>query len=222
MQAVVGAFTQIINVIKEVINRLIGALDFAAYFLGFQPFKKLRLRVVVLRDEDGHALADRARIGEAVTEAGRVFEQGARVRIVPAEPLVITLEGAAPHEVLNVHCDGGGAWQEDLGAAGAYFRRASARSVAGMLIGYGSPVTVFIVQAISGKGGCSLGPLTDYVTQEAGTVRRNRLMAHEVAHACGLLHSKDKPNLMYPRSPGESMTKWQSALLRNSRHVTYL
>jgi hypothetical protein len=78
------------------------------------------------------------------------------------------------------------------------------------------------VKDISLKGGCSLGPLTDYVTQEARTIGSNRLMAHEVAHACGLWHSEEKPNLMYPRRPGEEIATWQAAVLRNSRHVTYL
>jgi len=85
-------------------------------------------------------------------------------------------------------------------------------------------VTVFIVRNISNKGGCSLGPLADYVTLEAGMLNRarHRLLAHEVAHACGLWHSKVKANLMFPRGPGATLTRWQAAILRGSRHVAYL
>jgi hypothetical protein len=220
MQVVMGALSQIVNVLKEVFNRLLGLLDFVAYLLGFQPYKKMRLQVVVLRGEDGQPLAYAADVAAAITEAGRVFERSCRTRVIHAEPLFLTLNNAAPTGALHVHCDDG-AWQEDFGTAGAYFRQASARHPVGLLTGYGTPVTVFIVQEISGKGGCSLGPLTDYVTQEARTVRGNRLMAHEVAHSCGLWHSKETTNLMYPRSPGEVLKRWQVAIFRNSRHVTY-
>jgi hypothetical protein len=89
--------------------------------------------------------------------------------------------------------------------------------------GYGAPVTVFIVRSISTRNGCSLGVLTDYVTVEAKTLKRTRrLLIHEIAHACGLWHSRDEMNLMMPKEPGEQLAGWQAATLRSSRHVTYL
>jgi hypothetical protein len=221
MQMISGALIQILNVIKETFNRLLGLVDLALFFIGFRPFKKLRLRVVVLRGPDGQPMATETDVALAVAEMTRVFERNARTRVVAAEPLVVIGDAVAPYEALNVHCDDG-AWQEDFGLTGAYFRKACARSLVGTLLGYGAPVTVFVVQEISGKGGCSLGPLTDYVTQEARTVGQNRLMAHEVAHACGLWHSEDTPNLMYPRRPGDFMASWQAAIFRGSRHVTYI
>jgi hypothetical protein len=221
MNLVVAAFVQLTNILKEAINRLLGVTDFIAFLVGFQPFKKLRLRVVLLRDENGAEMVEREALSAAIAELTRVFARSARTHIVAAEPLILDLDGPAPVQALNVHCDDG-AWQEDFGLAGAFFRGASARNTVGLLTGYAAPVTVFIVKEISGKGGCSLGPLTDYVTQEARTVRGNRLMAHEVAHACGLGHAKETSNLMYPKSPGSSLTRLQAAIFRNSRHVTYL
>jgi hypothetical protein len=220
MQIIIGALVQISNVIKETVNRLLGLVDLVLYLIGIQPYKKIRLRVMILRGPEGQPLASEADVALAVAEMSDVFDKNAHTRVIAAEPLVSTGNDGAPPEALNVHCDDG-AWQEDFGPTGGYFRRESARNLSGTLLGYGAPVTVFIVQEISGKGGCSLGPLTDYVTQEARTVGNNRLMAHEVAHACGLWHSKDTPNLMYPRRPGSQMARWQAAILRNSRHVTY-
>ncbi len=220
MQILAGGLSQILNVIKETINRLFGLADLVACLLGFMPWKKLRLRVVVLYGENQQPPVSKAIIAVAVAEAARVFEQVARVRFITTESGVFIQENIAPELALNVHCTDG-AWQEDFGQTGAYFRKNSARNISGMLTGYGSPITVFIVYNISGKGGCSLGPLTDYVTQSARTLGKNRLMAHEIAHACGLWHSKEKPNLMFPRSPGDLMSRWQVAILRNSRHITY-
>lgn len=218
-----GAAVQGLNILKEAGNRLLSTPDSAAYLLGMKLYKKLRLRVVILRDENGHPLATEAEILPSIEEASQIFAQVARVRIVTTDPAIVTFPNTAPTVALDVHCDDG-AWQDDLGECGAYFRRALATTQAGKYLGYGAPVTVFIVRNISLKGGCSLGPLVDYVTLEAGMLSRAhyRLLAHEVGHACGLWHARDKPNLMFPVGPGNLLAPWQAAVIRNSRHVTHL
>jgi hypothetical protein len=216
-----GSVAQGTNVIKETANRTIGLLEAAARLVGFRPYKKLRLRVVILRDEDGAPLCGEGDVLPSIRVAQEIFSWQAHVRVVPAAPAVLTVSDPAPKAALDVHCDDG-AWQEDFDVAGAFFRRFEARTRSGSLTGYGAPVTVFIVRDISNKGGCSLGPLTNYVTLEAKMLDRAqfRLLAHEVAHACGLWHSKVKSNLMFPKGPGADLTWWQETVLRNSRHVT--
>ena len=222
-QVAAGTAAQSGNVVKETVNRLPAALDFLGNLAGVRPFKQLRAQVVILRDEGGRPLATEAEILPSLAEASRIFTQEANVRLVTLDPAIHTCALPAPAAALDVHCDDG-AWREDFDAAGDYFRRYSARTRAGRWLGYGAPVTVFIVRDISNKGGCSLGPLTDYVTLEAKMLdrARYRLLAHEIAHACGLWHSDDRQNLMYPKGPGATLRRWQEAILRNSRHVTYL
>jgi hypothetical protein len=158
---------------------------------------------------------------KAVYETIRIFASGARVKVVPSGWLVVTAPHAAPKAALDVSCDNH-AWREDLGQAGAFYRSLMARTAAGTAIGYGAPVTVFLVRGIAGKGGCSLGPLTDYATLEADMLERGRrLLAHEIGHACGLIHSKSKTNFMFPVGPGDQVSLWQAAVLRSSRHVTH-
>jgi hypothetical protein len=109
-----------------------------------------------------------------------------------------------------------------MGQAGAFFRSLRATTTLGSLTGYGAPLTVFVVRSISTHNGCSLGVAADYVTVDAKTLRHGRrVLAHEVAHACGLWHSRRPNNLMIPVGPGEELAKWQAAILRTSRHVTY-
>lgn len=217
-----GGVAQAANIVRESLKRAIGVPEMGSNAVGIQPFKQLRLRVVILRDEEGTPLCTLEDIDASWHEAQRIFSEQAHVRLVPAAPLTVIVPQPAPTAALNVHCDDG-AWQEDMDIAGDYFRRNCARS-SGKWTGYGAPVTVFIVRDISNKGGCSLGPLTDYVTLEAGMLARarHRLLAHEVAHACGLWHASDKQNLMYPKGPGDRLSRWQAVLLRNSRHVTII
>jgi hypothetical protein len=218
-----GGATQAANIIKETMKRLLGLAELGANAVGVQPFKQLRLRVVILRDESGQPLCRPQDLRASWAEAARIFSVQAHIRVISAAPDVLVTPHPAPKSALDVHCDDG-AWQEDMDAAGDYFRGNCARTTSGRWLGYMAPVTVFIVRDISNKGGCSLGPLTDYVTLEAGMLvrARHRLLAHEVAHACGLWHSEDKENLMFPRGPGDRLTHWQALLLRNSRHVTLI
>lgn len=222
-QVVTGTVAQSLNVLKETVKRALALPDIVGHMVGLQPFKSLRVRVVILRDEAGEPLAEVEDVQPSLDEAQRIFNEQAHVRLLPAGQPVVIVPEPAPKAALDVHCDDG-AWQEDFAAAGEYFRLHAAPAHGRRRIGYGPPVTVFVVRNISNKGGCSLGPLADYVTLEAGMLNRarHRLLAHEVAHACGLWHSKVKANLMFPRGPGAAMTRWQGAVLRGSRHVTYL
>lgn len=218
-----GGASQTTNIVKESVKRLLGLAELGTNAIGVQPFKQLRLRVVILRDELGHPLCNPEDLRASWEEAVRIFSVQAHVRIIGAIPGIVVAPDPAPPASLDVHCDDG-AWQEDLDHAGDYFRKNCAHTLSGKWLGYASPVTVFIVRNISNKGGCSLGPLTDYVTLEAGMLSRarHRLLAHEVAHACGLWHSDDKANLMFPKGPGDRLTRWQTLILRNSRHVTLI
>ena len=222
LAAIGGAF-QLASLTREAVNRVLGLPDAVATIAGFRPAKKLRLRLVILRDGDGDPVATEEDLGEAVAEARRVLEREARIRLVPAgDRLVETLEDRAPAAALEAPCSTQGLWRADLGLAGRYFRRRLAR--APFFLGRGAPITVFVVRDVIGKCGCSLGPLGDYVTIDHGGLagRTRRILVHELAHSCGLPHSQREDNLMRPRGPGERLTRWQEAIVRSSRHVTYL
>ncbi len=220
-----GLFRQLFNLLKEVLNRVVKFPELLLTLAGMRFQKRLKLRIVVLRDERGLPLVSNEEAQPAFEEARRIFARMAGVTVEPAEWPVVTAPHAAPKAALDVHCTDGalrGAWRDDVGQAGAFFRGLMATTTAGTLIGYGAPVTVFIVRSISTHNGCSLGAATDYVTMEAGMLKNTRrLLVHEVAHACGLWHSNRPNNLMIPRGPGEELTTWQAAVLRTSRHVTY-
>lgn len=216
-----GLAWQTFNILKEILNRVLKFPELLLALLGLRFTKKLKLRIVVLRDERGLPLIGNEEVLPAFEEARRILSRTCRVVVEEDGWKVVTAPHAAPRAALDVHCTDG-AWRDDLGQAGAFFRSLMASTTAGTLIGYGQPVTVFVVRSITTHNGCSLGPAADYVTIEAKALKRTRrLLLHEVAHACGLGHSKQPNNLMIPRGPGEELSGWQAAILRTSRHVTY-
>jgi hypothetical protein len=215
-----AGLAQAANVLRETGHRLLGVPEVAGTLAGTRRRKTLRVRVLILRDEQGKPVATPEDVEPALAEARRVLREQAAIEIVPAlEPVVATLEASAPPAALDSPC-AEGSWRADFGTGGAFFRRFSARRGAN---GAGAPITVFVVRDVLGKAGCSLGPLVDYVTVDMTALkgRTRRVLVHELGHACGLPHSGAAGNLMLPKRMGERLQPWQAAVLRSSRHVTY-
>ena len=233
-RAVGSAIGQAVSAAKTILNRVVGLIDFGLGLIGFLPAKKLRLRIVILHDESNSALTTPNGVTSTLDFAKLIFKSQANVNIIAAGGVFIeTLGHAAPTAALEVGC-GFDAWKEELGEAGDLFGRRTARNMSGILTGYAAPVTAFIVRDVRGVKGCSLGPLTDYVTLGLDGLSNpsggddvsspSKWLAHEIAHACGLWHgSYGNSNLINPdEGSGIELTRFQRNLLRNSRHVTYL
>jgi hypothetical protein len=202
-----------------------------------RPDRVMRVRVLVQRDEDGDPVATVTHAHEAVAWARDAFA-AVGVRLVPVgwdgdedgdedrdgdvadrDPRFVTVVDApATAATLDVACTAR-AWRADLGAAGTGFRRQVRAAGGSPAPGPGSPVWVFAVRGFATRHlGCSLGPVTDYVTVrltgEATT------LAHELGHACGLWHTRDD-TLMHRRPTRTArLTRLQTWLVRASRHVT--
>ena len=234
-RAASSVLRQVANASKEAGNRILSAPGVAGDVLGMHRPLKLRLRVVILRDEQGNLLADPNDVLPSIEDAQEIFWRDARIQIQPFEDVFIRqAPSAAPSEALDVSC-GAGAWQQDLGVAGDYFRQHSARDRRSRATGYASPLTVFITRSMQRANGCALGPIADYATVSLpGLASRDdpcitnsprtahRVLAHELGHMCGLLHSKDCQDLMFTSAGWKLTTKRQVLNIRSSRFVTPL
>lgn len=208
-------------------------VDFILNLAGIQLEKKMRVGVIVLNAPDVGRVAQPAEIIQGLTFAERVFAEQANVKMVTIVETATIAPGntapwlryeshPSPPAILNVHCNLS-AVLEDLWLAGGHFEYFMATrwfaSNFRRVFGLGSPLIVFVVRGIENFGGCSLGPLSDYVT-----IVPNSLIciAHELGHACNLPHTEDPRNLLHhARCDQPQLTRWQVAVLRASRHVSY-
>jgi len=258
----------VVKVVVEVVSRVLNSV---AQLVLFWKEKRMRMVVIILRDETGIPLINEndKNLLTAIAYAKKTFKDRMNINLEAYGTLVQTLPDPAPTAALDVSCDSnargtgiaaagaiaggiigvlggpigigigiavgfgigsalsgkisGGALNNEFSEAGEYF----AKHTAGwgwlrMSLYY--PITVFIVRNITGKIGCSLGPLTDYVTLSVNGVASNSTMAHELGHCCGLLHRENEmDNLMYPSKTrtNNKITGWQKNVVRTSRHCTF-
>lgn len=217
---------------------LVGLVELGFWQLGYRPRKKLRLGFLILPGENGEPLTTYERTFAEISNIQKQFDQ-ANIDLLPAFPRrkALSEDGdenqtirwsrqisrAGVHHLMNVDCDFA-AVKQDFGLPGLYYQyymvTACFETAFRRISGYGSPVIIFVVRDIGKFGGCSLGWLTDYVSVKHTSLRTT---AHELGHALNLLHRKDPDNLMHPASaskPNVTLTTWQIAMLRASRHAT--
>jgi hypothetical protein len=217
--AIKGAVRVIGRVIATVWGLLVGLFDLLFGFLTWPP-KKLRYQVFILSDDKG-PLIDPAALQPSIDFFTKTYKDRFNVKVIPyGKPGVQIIEGPAPTAALDVSCEGG-AFSGEFEEAGDFF----AKHLAGwnvIPISLGFPVSIFIVRSMTGADGCSIGPLSDYVTMTPTAVAELNVMAHETGHSCSLWHSGSHSNLMWHDPTRGNEVKWfQQNLLRSSRHVQY-
>jgi hypothetical protein len=205
-----------IRIIVEAVHRLvINIFDTMFGFLNW-PEKKLRIKIFILQDTRVNPIVSPIDLDVAIEYARRSIKKNFNARLLPykdKKPFTEVLNKNPPKEVL--YTKGSlGAFAEEFKIAGSFF----ALNLSGLFY----PVTVFVVLDIDHASGCSLGPMTDYVTLDPKGAKNDSTLAHEIAHACGLWHQQAKSNLMWRTfSRGDEIKWWQKNLFRSSRHVTY-
>jgi hypothetical protein len=239
------------NIVLTVVWGVVSIPDFVLTLLGIMFEKRLSLTIFIQNDESGQPVARTEDVLASLQFAIDTFKSIANVRVVPVglfkfsspfagdgkagSDYLIYDSGSESADTLDCNCDWTGG-VEDLGSKGSAFTlKMYTKDTWGnlrRLVGYGAPICAFAVRGfLDGKIGCSEGPLADYVVVKftnnlrgkvSPTDPQNSTLAHEIGHACNLPHHDVASNLMCPSRPHPAyLTRWQLALFRASRHVTY-
>jgi hypothetical protein len=218
----------VIRIVVTVVMAVINVFDLLLGFFNW-PRKKLTLHIIVLSTLTD---AQRKQVGTdlqaSIDFAKRILSDRFNVKLRPyAAQYVEFFTGPVPAKALTPSCCGADLLGQEFVSSGEFYAQHLAGWV-GIPISLRFPITVFIVDDVQCKQGCSNGPLGDYIVVEHGGLNNNgephphSLMMHEMGHACSLWHSTGQSNIMYKHSNRGDGSKWfQSNLLRSSRHVTY-
>ena len=204
--------------IPRAVNGL-GGLEPVLDLCGLSFPKKIRVRIAILRDRQtplGMTATPSAAKGP-LDELQHLLWTEARVTLAGGHDRIRVLRDTPPDSALRVRRSSDGS-----GRADDYFR-SHLRDARGSVFGYAEPVTVFLAHEVAADpDGCHCATSAGYVVLERARIERgSRMLAHGIAHACGLRHVGDETNLMFPRRHGRELRRRQKTILRNSPHVTH-
>lgn len=242
----------ILKGLTAILAVIIAIPDFVLGLIGIRPEKKLRVCTVILRDEKGTVTAPNEFAVALLQKACDIYKRDANIRIVRSAAFQYSTgfagaetvtdawvqidSGNSDAEVLDPPCSDGISWtaqQQFQWKMSLYCFFQSWRRI----LGYGAPVTAFIVRQVDGAWGCGSWVL-DFVTISGGTFPPGnlRVIGHEIGHACLLSHrcvDDDIRNMMgtgtqcdpdsgtTPDYADPRMTNWQALVIRSSKHATY-
>jgi hypothetical protein len=227
--AVKGAVSAVVQTAKAVVHRVLGLPELIGTLLNWMPEKQIAVEMLILR-KNNKPLANFADAQAVLDLADEVYRDQMHVHIVNRQgrrPL--ELAAVVPGANLSVTCAPLKVLASDFSGVSDWFRDHQVRKTSGTVLGYGQPVTVFVVENVEGdNAGCCPGWLTDYAVIDPGVLHGSEamklLLAHEVAHACGLWHPLigKKKNLMKHEEDRRNrrLGRLQKAIFRSSGHVT--
>lgn len=226
---------QLKNILVEIFWRLIGGIGFILCFAGVKIKKQLRICVIITGQEELNDEKERKpveseeTIKAALKTVQKIYKEEANIRVKVNGIYTDT------RRIIETECKAKYYW-EDLWTTGFNYQvetfKHSWDGTWDRFIGLGSTICIFIVNKLEHSDGCSLGPLTDYIT--IGPKKENitlenygNVIAHELGHSLGLwdVSSKKYPNNLMIGEGGiykENLRKNQVCIIRNSRFVTLL
>lgn len=212
----VGTVSVVGGIFGDLFGRFLGIPGFILDILGIRPKKKLRLRFIILLDENATELTPQANLGETFKLTKRILNEQADIELIQTG---ILIAGGAPEGALNVTSPTE-SFFELWGEVGEYFN-----ALAG--IGFFTRrLSVIIINTMEEHNGRSFGPAANFVLVEKkyfdNPKNQATIVAHEIGHACGLLHRLPKENLMHRDDDRkEKLSHWQSSVVRGSKFVWY-
>jgi hypothetical protein len=255
-----AALRQLLGLLTHILWALVGFWDTVLGILGIRPEKRLRICTVILRDNRGNPVSSVEYVKSMLQVAADVYKRDANIRLIPSAPFKynsgfdnaetvddswITIDdGTSGPDLLDDPDEDSSSSANDWTDIGAQFELITARCCFygswRRVIGYGAPITCFVIHSIPFATGRAGFP-KDYI-KIVGALKNPpadspRTIGHEILHLVGFGHScvaDDPRNIMATADgcdPDNFMVKsddanprlsdYQAMVLRASKYATY-
>jgi hypothetical protein len=215
---------RLIGILEWLIGRIISVFDLLVCVIGFRPgTKKMRICPLIIADQAGIPAMPEADVQRQIDRAVEIYRQ-CNVDLIFSPIQVV--QGNA-HLIDASGCDAGGYFSGDrteyehLSCCQGFLESLKClRFPSGFIWPRQIFKAIWVRSLATGDRGCYMLP--ESFTLIASTAAIDTL-AHEIGHACDLLHREDPQNLMTtPTRTDALLTPWQCCVIRSSRFVTYL
>jgi hypothetical protein len=221
-----GIIRTVLNWVLEIIWRIIGIPELICSLLGLKIRKKMYFGIVIPMIDD-KPLVEESAIQIWVDTAQEIYKRTCNIDLRFTGFCRTSVP--PPNNPIVQNCGVGGFFS-DWWLMGSWFEFVSNvckfQSNWRRVTGFGGEIVAFVIHDYSSRSlGCSMGPTHNYITVKIPPGPFNDTVAHEIGHACGLLHHEVAgSNLMDTggrSTPQPVLTSWQVAVVRSSRHAVY-
>ena len=221
--AIVWVVTLVMGALEWLGNRIITLPEWLLCLAGVKLGRKtFRICPMVICDDLGIPFVPIATIQNHINAAITIFNT-CNVNVIASPIILIT---GKPHLAVGPSCDAGGFFSEhkleyeNLSCCNGLLESIKCLRFPSGLIWPRHVLKAIWLSDVPGKAGCYLFP-DSYVQMDSnGSVN---ILAHEMGHACDLLHrDDDRSNLMHPSATNTALTSFQCCTIRIAKWVTYL
>lgn len=212
--------TLVAGVLEWLGNRIITFPEWVLCLAGVKLGRKnYRICPMVIADAAGNPFVPIATIQTHIRTAQAIFND-CNVNVVASPIIVVT---GAPHLAVGPSCDAGGFFSlhkleyEHLSCCNGLLESIKCLRFPSGLIWPRRILKAIWLSDVPGKAGCYIFPDSFLQIDNTGTVN---ILAHEMGHACDLLHRDDINNLMHSSATNANLTDFQCCTIRISKWVT--
>ncbi len=182
--------------------------------------KNYRICPMVIADDAGNPLVPIATIQSHIRTATEIFKN-CNVNLIASPIVVVT---GKSHLAVGPDCGAGGFFSEhkleyeNLSCCSGLLESVKCLRFPSGLIWPRQILKAIWLSDVPGKAGCYIFPDSFVQIDNTGTLN---ILAHEMGHACDLMHRDDESNLMHSSATNSNLTDFQCCTIRTGRFVTF-
>jgi len=205
-----------IFICKDLIFRILLLPEFIFSFFRYLPSKTLKIRILILKN-DKISITPPKKTEHWINKTSEILKSECNIILKVTDIEILE----APTPALETTCKFKTAFSKNTKIYARLVSKFYKSETFLQRLGYGAPLNVIVTKSFrTANDGCAIPLITNYVVLSYDASPTT--LAHEISHIAWLGHKTQKTNIMNRfQSRGTHFTRFQKAMLRTSRYVTW-